>query len=158
MITYLKGDATNPIGTIEHKYIVHCCNDIGAWGKGFVLAISNKWKKPEREYRKWIKYDKPKLGEIQFVNVENKITVINMIGQEGIRRKNNKPPIRYSAIRIGFRKIAFNLTLRYAKHAKILVSIHMPKIGCGLAGGNWEIVKKIIEEELKDFNVYIYIL
>ena len=33
--------------------IVHVCNDIGAWGKGFVMAISNRWPEPESRYRKW---------------------------------------------------------------------------------------------------------
>lgn len=51
-ITYLKGDATNPMGK-GNKIIAHICNDVGGWGKGFVLAISRKWKEPEKAYRKW---------------------------------------------------------------------------------------------------------
>ncbi|MBM7418211.1 MULTISPECIES: hypothetical protein [Chryseobacterium] len=47
-ITHLKGDATNP-QTEGNKIITHICNDIGGWGKGFVLAISNRWKNPENE-------------------------------------------------------------------------------------------------------------
>ncbi|WP_253732040.1 hypothetical protein [Listeria monocytogenes] len=42
-ITYLKGDATNPMAK-GNKIIAHICNDVGGWGKGFVLAISRKWK------------------------------------------------------------------------------------------------------------------
>ncbi len=41
-INYVKGDATAPIG-IGNKIIVHICNDIGRWGKGFVMALSKKW-------------------------------------------------------------------------------------------------------------------
>ena len=33
-INYLKGDATVPLGD-GPKIIVHVCNDIGEWGKGF---------------------------------------------------------------------------------------------------------------------------
>ncbi len=42
-IQYLKGDATSPQakGT---KIIAHICNDIGGWGKGFVLAVSKDGK------------------------------------------------------------------------------------------------------------------
>jgi hypothetical protein len=29
----------------------------------------------------------------------------------------------------------------------------MPKIGCGLAGGEWELVKGIVQEELVDHDV-----
>ncbi len=49
-IQYLKGDATNPTGD-NNKVIVHICNDLGKWGKGFVLAISKRWSKPEQVYR-----------------------------------------------------------------------------------------------------------
>lgn len=34
-ITYLKGDATAPQAK-GVKLIVHVCNDLGGWGKGFV--------------------------------------------------------------------------------------------------------------------------
>ena len=51
-INYLKGDATVPAGD-GPKVIVHICNDVGAWGKGFVLAISKRWPTAERDYRKW---------------------------------------------------------------------------------------------------------
>ncbi|MGB3404347.1 MAG: hypothetical protein WBA77_16810 [Microcoleaceae cyanobacterium] len=51
-IQYIKGDATSP-QVNGNKIICHICNDIGGWGKGFVLAISNKWSSPEADYRRW---------------------------------------------------------------------------------------------------------
>ena len=51
-INYIKGDATCPQGK-GNKIICHICNDVGGWGKGFVLAVSKKWKQPEAEYRDW---------------------------------------------------------------------------------------------------------
>ena len=45
-IIYLKGDATKPEG-LGTKIIAHVCNDVGLWGKGFVLAVSKRWKFPE---------------------------------------------------------------------------------------------------------------
>ena len=41
-INYVIGDATQPIGD-GAKIIVHVCNDIGGWGRGFVLALTKKW-------------------------------------------------------------------------------------------------------------------
>lgn len=68
-ISYLKGDATNPV-IPGNKIIVHICNDIGAWGKGFVLAVSKRWSEPEKEYKKWHKDGTNfELGEVQFVQV-----------------------------------------------------------------------------------------
>jgi O-acetyl-ADP-ribose deacetylase (regulator of RNase III) len=49
-ITYLTGDATAPVGT-GTKIIAHVCNDIGRWGKGFVLVISKRWPEPEHAFK-----------------------------------------------------------------------------------------------------------
>lgn len=54
MINYLKGDATNP-EISGNKIIAHICNDVGGWGKGFVVAVSKRWKEPELSYREWYK-------------------------------------------------------------------------------------------------------
>ncbi|WP_306766628.1 hypothetical protein [Tenacibaculum sp. M341] len=51
-IKYIKGDATSPQAK-GVKIIAHICNDLGGWGKGFVLAVSKRWKEPEISYRKW---------------------------------------------------------------------------------------------------------
>jgi len=52
MINYVKGNALKPEGE-GNKVIIHCCNDEGGWGSGFVLGISNKWQEPEQKYRDW---------------------------------------------------------------------------------------------------------
>src|SRR4029077_13113334 len=51
-IEYLRGDATCPQAR-GVKIIAHVCNDLGRWGKGFVLALSRRWAQPERAYRDW---------------------------------------------------------------------------------------------------------
>ena len=40
------------------------------------------------------------------------------------------------------------------------LTIHMPLIGCGLAKGNWDIVKKLIKKTFinKEIEVYVYLL
>ena len=51
-IKYITGDATQPVGE-GNKIIVHVCNDVGGWGRGFVMALSKRWKEPEMKYREW---------------------------------------------------------------------------------------------------------
>jgi len=145
-ITYIKGDATKPIGD-GNKIIVHVCNDIGGWGKGFVMALSNKWKKPELEYRNWYKSKENfELGAVQFIKVEEDIWIANLIGQRDIKKdKDGNPPIRYNAIKAGMKEVQI-----FAE--KLNASVHMPRIGCGLAGGKWEFIEPIINDELVTFN------
>ncbi|MCL9805939.1 macro domain-containing protein [Flavobacterium amniphilum] len=151
-IKYIKGDATQPNDN-GNKIIVHVCNDIGGWGKGFVMAISNRWPEPERQYREWYKSKiNFELGETQFVKVEEDLWVANMIGQHKINKdENGNAPIRYEAIRDGLNKVSEFALLHNT-------SVHMPRIGCGLAGGKWDIVEPILIETLsqKDIEVTVY--
>lgn len=152
-IIYIVGDATTPIGN-GIKIIAHICNDVGCWGSGFVIAISKKWSCPEKKYRKWY-YDRERnpfvLGKVCLVKVENDIFVANMIGQRGITYKpHSSPPIRYEAVRD-----CLNILRSHAQ--SLNATIHMPRIGCGLAGGRWDMIEPIIQEELSNHNISVTI-
>jgi O-acetyl-ADP-ribose deacetylase (regulator of RNase III) len=151
-INYIKGDATNPTGN-GNKIIVHICNDIGGWGKGFVMAISKRWKLPEQRYREWFKTkDNFNLGQVQFVQVEEELWVANLIGQHKINKdENGNAPIRYEAILLGLEKVG-----QFANDKK--ATIHMPRIGCGLAGGTWDKIEPLINSSFtkKSIQVTVY--
>lgn len=153
-ITYLKGDSTSPQAS-GIKIIAHICNDIGGWGKGFVLAISKHWLEPEKSYREWHRNRAKNdfaLGSIQIMQVESYIYVANMIGQRGTKTgRSTGVPVRYEAIGSCLEKLA--------DEAKSLnASVHMPRIGCGLAGGKWEQIEPLIKKTLlkNDVDVYVY--
>jgi O-acetyl-ADP-ribose deacetylase (regulator of RNase III) len=144
-IRYLKGDATRPRGD-GTRIICHICNDVGAWGAGFVLALSAKWSEPEEMYRE--STDRA-LGNVQMVEVEDGILVANMIAQHNVRPdENGLPPIRYSALR----KCLITVN---GLAEQINATLHMPRIGAGLAGGRWEDIEKIIQESTT-VPVYVY--
>lgn len=143
-IQYLKGDATVPQAS-GPKILVHCCNDIGAWGKGFVLALSQRWPEPERAYRKWHAeraHNDFGLGAVQFVEVKpDELWVANLIGQRGIKMGSKGVPVRYGAIAEGLEKVALRALEQGA-------SVHLPRIGCGLAGGKWSRVEPLLLQKL----------
>ncbi len=155
-ITYVKGDATYPTGegkTPDRKYIVHVCNDEGKWGRGFVLAISKRWEKPENYYKASAGYY---LGAMQLIMVEDDIMVANLIAQHKTRRRGYIP-IRYDAVTTCLEQLGKLLTWKLNNEGK-LSTIHAPRIGCGLAGGSWNKIEKIIQKELcsRDIPVFIY--
>ncbi|GAA3537668.1 macro domain-containing protein [Streptomyces osmaniensis] len=142
-ITYIWGDATVP-SVKGVKVIAHVCNDIGGWGKGFVLAISRRWPEPEKSYRAWHRERASNdfgLGAVQFVQVEPYVWVANMVGQRGIRTGSKGVPVRYEAIDTALERLA-------EKAADLGASVHMPRIGCGLAGGKWSRVEPLITDRL----------
>lgn len=154
MIKYVKGDATQPYGT-GHKLILHCCNDHvpGAWGSGFVIALSKRWADPEDQYRRWstgadtvrsVVTGPYRLGECQFVNVDRDITVVNMIGQHGTGcRADGTPPIDYPAIEECLRRVTC-----YVLMHPIHPTVHCPRFGAGLAGGDWNVIEGLLEKQL----------
>lgn len=151
MINYVVGDATAPVGD-GPKIITHVCNDVGGWGAGFVMALSARWPQPEKAYRLWA-VDGPEygfqLGSVQHIPVADDLWVANMIAQRGVRSTADGPPIRYDALGSALSKVA-----SFARgHG---ATVHMPRIGCGLAGGDWDEVAKIVEEELSDIDVTVY--
>lgn len=147
-IHYLVGDATRPIGG-GNRIIAHVCNDVGKWGKGFVLAISKRWPQPQEDFLDFHARQSLKLGKVQLVQVEKMIWVANMIAQRDIIARDGVPPIRYDAL--------FECLKTLGLHAQELrVSIHMPRIGCGLAGGKWEQVEPLIAKALPGTQVFVY--
>lgn len=160
LLRYVQGDATLPRGG-GHRMLIHCCNDVGAWGSGFVVAISKRWKKPEEQYRLWRRAEvldrvKFQLGEIQIVDIQTDLSVVNMIAQRDIMFGTAPdgtplPPIRYDALKACLNKVAKEAKDRQS-------SIHGPRFGAGLAGGEWGIVERLINECLidKGINVTIY--
>lgn len=153
MIHYLSGDATAPVGDGQ-KIIAHVCNDAGGWGRGFVLALSKRWPEPEQAYREWARtfgYSLP-LGAVQLVLVDDGLMVANMVAQHHWTfDTEGNPPIRYDALAHALGAVAQEAQVTDA-------SVHMPRIGCGLAGGKWEIIEPLIEEKMSALDVYVYTL
>lgn len=167
------GDATRPSNEGEVPIIIpHVVNDIGKWGKGFVNAITKRWSEgPRQAYLLWankiqgspneiedgfnIVICNPNsfaLGETQFVFVPNKVCIANMVGQHQIRGMDaERPPIRYGATAQAMFKVA---ELANAHKAEI----HCPKFGSDLAGGDWSVIKSLIQEIWvdNDIDVTVY--
>jgi len=140
MIQYTLGDATQPVE--RPAIIAHVCNDLGAWGRGFVLALSRRWPFLAASYRAWLTTTYPRaLGTVQCVEVAPSLWVANLIAQHGIHTTSSGPPIRYDALAQCLHQLQLLATQHHA-------SVHLPRIGCGLAGGTWDRVEPLIVDAL----------
>lgn len=159
-INYITGNALVPVSG-GNTIIAHICNNVGAWGAGFVVAISKKWPEPERFYRYWATGDPRnntplpfELGQVQYVTVDSSTVVANMIAQDNIVSSSpGHIPIRYDELEKCLNKVA---TIALMENR----SVHMPRIGAGIAGGSWAIIEQIINRTLVDQGVdtYVYTL
>lgn len=148
-IKYVKGDVTLPIVKEgENSIICHCCNCQGAWGKGVVVPIGKRYPAAKEAYFKAIKeipLDE-RLGEIITVKVTDNILVSNMFGQFDYRKRYEDDKdlfLNYEALGKCFEKLKDQILAK--RHIKNY-TIHMPRIGCGLAGGDWNVVEKLIND------------
>lgn len=150
-LIYKKGDATEPHiprSRSQAAVIAHICNDIGVWGKGFVMAVSSKWPQVREKYLEWHKSG-AKRGDIQMIQVTDDIWVCNMIAQKGIRSKTNLVPLDMVALETCLAKLSIETDL-------IGGEVHMPKIGCGLAGGDWAEVSELIKKKMVGIRTHVY--
>ncbi len=120
--------------------IVHGCNCQCQMGKGIALSIKKQFPEAYAADCKTPKGDASKLGKISVAAIERgerRFDIVNGYTQfhwrgtgvradyEAIRNVMKAIKTRYSGRRIGY-----------------------PKIGAGLAGGDWQVIAAIIEEEL----------
>lgn len=143
---YLIGDATDPVK--KPAMIIHCCNDIGGWGRGFVLALRAKYPESETQYKHWFATESPQLGDVQFVQATPEICVANMIAQHDVRWEGKIPPIRYEALETCLKKA-------YEKALQGNLTVVGPRLGCVLAGGEWPVIERYLRSTMT-VDTYIY--
>ena len=159
-IHYIKGDATYPDACHGRKIIAHIVNDEGKWGRGFALALGKKFPFARVDYLRWHR-DGPHfgLGKVKFTNgptdyAPSPIWIAHMVAQHSVQivsRPLSTPPIRYEALRVCLHIVS-------AAAANSKRTVHMPRIGTGLAGGRWEMIEPLINRTLceKGIDVYVY--
>jgi hypothetical protein len=128
---------------------MHCCNDIGGFGRGFVVSLSEKYPETKIAYKELFNKGLV-LGDTQFIQVASDICIGNMIAQHDIKWQGKIPPIRYEALKKCLKTV-------YDKALSDNFSVSSPRFGCVLAGGEWSIIEKIIKEAMT-VETYVYTL
>ena len=139
----------------EVDVIVHQANCFHTMGGGIAFAIAKKWPEVYAADKQTPSGDYKKLGTIGFVKIKEPINsikyVINQYSQYtcGIGRHTN-----YEA----FYSCLMQIRIRCENMKYDIKSVGFPhKIGCNLAGGDWRIVKTMIDVVFEDapFDVVI---
>lgn len=128
--------------------IIQGCNCFNTFGRGLAKEIKERLPKAYAVDYKTKKGDINKLGNYSSCIIDTEegddFMVINCYTQ--YMYSNTEPQIDYEALTLCLRKINFE----FKGHI-----IGVPLIGAGLAGGDWNRIKTIIETELKDMDVTI---
>ncbi len=135
------------ITTTEARYICHCVNAQGKMRSGVAKAIRDKFPRAYEVYKEKYESGELRLGSVIGADCGTHI-ILNLVGQEFYGREPGRVYVSYRALRKGIQLINENITEPVA----------FPLIGCGLAGGDWRLVREIIEEESTRFQPIVYLL
>lgn len=141
-IVYLRKDVTQ----FNERLLIHGCNAQGAMNSGVAKAIRERFPKAWLAYKHAFEMGQhdenvrklTQLGNYIDAPVSPNRTVINAITQQNYG-KDGKKYVSYDAIDQVTKRIAVDYDVP---------TCAMPKIGCGLGGGDWSIVEAIIKNNL----------
>jgi O-acetyl-ADP-ribose deacetylase (regulator of RNase III) len=139
----------------KFNVIFHGANCHHTMGSGIAREIRERLPFAYEADLKTIKSDPAKLGTISIghghdISNKNLLYVVNCYTQFNYGRDTNTRYVEYGAIRSCMKEIkkTFN---------DCNFKIGFPKIGASLANGDWNIIERIIDEELKDMDITLVI-
>ena len=120
--------------------IIHGCNCQCQMGKGIALSIKRQFPEAYAADCQTAKGDASKLGTISVAEIERNGRVLHIVnGYTQLHWRGQGVKADYEAIRSVMRTVQLTFPGK---------RIGYPKIGAGLAGGDWDLIQTIIEEEL----------
>ncbi len=136
----IEGDLIKLASQGHFEVIVHGCNCFCTMGAGIAKAIRDLYPAAYEADLATEKGGRAKLGSYSSAEVtvgEHRVNVVNAYTQFNFRGSGVNAD--YDAIRQVFQKVKRDFA---GKH------IGYPMLGAGLAGGDWDIISSIIDEEL----------
>ena len=149
MITYIKGDLLKT----HCEVIAHGCNCKCTMKSGVARVITNKFSRVRAADNTFMGgyVNRDKLGEVDFVNVDSKKIKVVANCYTQFDYNSRTKPLDYDALGVCLEKLKeFVVENDY--------TLALPKIGCGLAGGNWPKVEKMINDVFEEIEVKVYVL
>ena len=125
--------------------LAHGCNCAGAMGKGIAVEFKRRFPEMFEEYRERCRDGRFGLGEV-FAWEEGDVVVFNLGTQKTWRTKASLEAVK-SALR----------GMIAEAEERGIVRVGLPRIGAGLGGLDWGLVREEIEDLAKDTNVELVV-
>lgn len=150
----VEGDLLKMSKQGKFDFIGHGCNCFATMGAGIALPIGIMYPEAKKadmlfEAPSYMRLGNFSMGQTWVYpgdGVQTRLRIINFYSQF-----HGGPNLDKEALTLSLRKFA--ISRRHSTEEKYRIGL--PIIGCGIAGGNWNTVKKIIAKELKEFDVTI---
>lgn len=142
----IKGDLITLAKQGNFDVIAHGCNCFCTMKSGIAAKMAKEFG-----------CDRYPMEMPHFRGLINKLGQIESLYKDGVFVVNAYTQYNYGTDKRYVDYDALRLCMRKINHVFKDNHIGLPQIGCGLAGGDWEIVKQIIQDELVDCNVTVVI-
>lgn len=137
----IKGDLIKLALQGNFEVIIHGCNCFNTMGSGIAKQIRSELPEAWGADQRTVKGDKRKLGWGTRAIIERpEITFTVVNGYTQYKYGTDRMHVDYKAVRSLFKIVKKNFSGK---------RIAYPMIGAGLAGGDWEVISTIINEELE---------
>jgi len=143
----IKSDILANLPNNKVCVILHGCNCFHVMGGGIAAYLKNKFPYIYKVDKKTNYGDITKLGTISIAELNNNLLIINCYTQYNYDASQRQ--VNYEAV---YNCLVNVQTL--IKNNEQLVDLRAPKIGCGLAGGNWKIINEMFDELLPYATIY----
>lgn len=148
----------------ELKAIIHGCNAQGVMGAGVAKAIAKKYPECKKHYMECLKDDLDHAQNIQmtsadhwfyvmgksyqYIDKQSGLSIFNLITQYYYGIENCRY-VSYDALYEGIETIIL-------EHND-MKQFAIPRIGCGLGGGSWTVVRAILEDLEDKYGVEFWV-
>lgn len=145
-IEYKQGDLLS----VNYGIIAHGVNCQGVMGSGIAKSIRNRYSNVYGKYLNLVQDNNRNhkssnlLGTVQPVEIHFDLVVLNMFTQDFYGGQGHRF-VNYEAVARCFEaanKVIANLDCEFK-------TLNIPKIGAGLANGDWNVIEAIIKSEYK---------
>lgn len=143
---------TGDVLGVPSGIVVHGCNAQGVMGSGIAVQIKQKYPEVFEAYKRWQKERGLHLGDVVFCppTPSRPFWLANAITQEFYGR-DGRVYVDYDAVKTCFDKVS-KLASTHG------LSVHYPKIGAGLGGGDWDKIREIISSSLDGLEHSVWLL
>lgn len=149
-INIVQGCLLQAVRDGEVSVLVHQANCFHTFGAGIAKAIAQQYPEAYQADLHTVKGSKEKMGTYSLTHAKNQdCLLVNMYSQ--YRTSSSSQQTDYTAMAQALEELSMHLPT----HTGVVIGIPYG-MGCGLGGGDWDVVYPLICQYLRNYPVRIY--
>lgn len=140
--------------------VLHGVNAMGKFGAGVAKVMAGTWPSARQDYLRAFSEGRIGLGRVVWSAIDARRTVGHLVTQQDFGRIPGRVYVDYGAVAECLRTVA-EAAVRGVPGTPArdgFGAVALPKIGAGLAGGDWARIEEAVERECGHLDVTVHVL